>query len=380
MFFLHIYGVILFVYVTVRLIIPSPAPLWAKCALALVALVASQYHFFIRYFFGSLSSPEMPYPLLVLLSYSFIVMALLFVILVVRDLALFILFLARLAGAPMQIPFSPGRRAVAVAGLGLAAGAYGFRQAVNVPDVRTVEVALPRLPKELDGVSIVQLTDLHATALLNAPRVAAIVERVNAENPDIIVCTGDMVDGTPARRAVDVAPLKDLRARYGVYGCEGNHEYYSGHAVWMRAFTELGLPLMHNSHAVLSINGTELVLAGLNDPVASRFGMEGPDIAKALVGAPHNAPVIVLSHQPRDARLNAEHGIDLQLSGHTHGGQMIGFERIVASRNEGFVRGLYTVGAMQLYVCSGAGLWTGFPVRVGVPAEITRIVLRADET
>ena len=377
MILLHVYGFILFCYVTVRLIVPSPVPLWAKVILTVLALGASQYHLLIRYFFGSLSSPEMPYPMLVLASYSFIVMMLLFVFLVVRDLGLLVLWLVRHAGLHAHIPFSPGRRAVAVAGLGLAVGAYGYRSAVRVPDVRTTQIALDRLPPELDGLTVVQMTDLHATALLNGPRVAAVVDRINALKPDIIVCTGDMVDGSTSDRKTDVAPLRNLSARYGVYACEGNHEYYSGHAAWMRAFMDLGLNVLHNAHEVLSIKGHKLVLAGVNDPVAARFGTDGPDVVKALRGAPDDAPVIMLSHQPRGARENAKHGIDLQLSGHTHGGQMVGFERIVAAKNEGFVRGLYQVDGMGLYVSSGAGLWTGFPVRIGVPAEITRIVLRS---
>jgi predicted MPP superfamily phosphohydrolase len=248
---------------------------------------------------------------------------------------------------------------------------------VRVPGVRTTEVTLDRLPPELDGLTVVQITDLHATALLNAPRVAEIVAEANAHHPDIIVCTGDLVDGATDNRAADVAPLGNLRAACGVYACEGNHEYYSGHEAWMNAFERLGLPLLRNAHAVLTIRGKKLVLAGLNDFAASRFGLEGPDLDKALAGAPQDAPVILLAHQPRCARFNAERGVDLQLSGHTHGGQVIGFDRIVASRNEGFLRGLYGVGGMKLYVSSGAGLWTGFPVRIGVPSEITRLVLRS---
>ncbi|SBV90534.1 Metallophosphoesterase [uncultured delta proteobacterium] len=377
MFVIHIYGLVIFLYVTFRLILPSPLPFWGKFAVVLLALAASQYHLFIRYVFGSLSSPEMPYPMLVLASYSFIVMTLLFAILVGRDLVILVLFFVRQLGLVTAIPFSPGRRAVGLAGLGIVAGAYGFREAVRVPDVRTTDVVLDRLPPELDGLTVVQITDLHATALLNAPRVADVVAKTNALQPDIIVCTGDLVDGTTGNRAADVAPLADLRAAYGVYGCEGNHEYYSGHAAWMRAFEGLGLPLLRNSHAVLTIKGKQLVLAGLNDPAASRFGLEGPDLDKALAGAPEGAPVLLLAHQPRYARFNARRGVDLQLSGHTHGGQMIGFDRIVESNNEGFLRGLYSVGAMKLYVSSGAGLWTGFPVRIGVPAEITRLVLRS---
>ncbi len=376
MHLLHVYGFIIFLYVTVRLIVPSPLPFRGKLVCTILALGASQYHYLIRNYFGSLSSPEMPYPLLVLASFSFILITLLFAVLVVRDVALLLLFFIR-RGHPVFVPFSPGRRALFIAGLGLALGARGYCQAVRPPEVRTTEITLDRLPPELDGLVIAQITDLHAAALLNAPRVAEVVARTNAMRPDIIVLTGDLVDGSTARRAADVAPLRDLKARYGIFACEGNHEYYSGHASWMRAFAAMGLPHMHNSHTVVTIRGRRLVLAGVNDPVGGSRGNGGPDVETALAGAPRDAPVILLAHRPEFARHNAERGVDLQLSGHTHGGQMLGFDRIVASRNGGFLRGLYSVGAMRLYVCSGSGLWSGFPVRLGVPSEIARIVLRS---
>ncbi len=372
MHMLHIYGTVIFLYVTLRLIVPAPVPVFVKLLFTVLALVASQYHSLIRNYFGSLSSPEMPYPLLVLASFSFILMAVLFIVLLVRDLALLVLFLVKFMGGPALLPFSPGRRAALTAGLGLAFGIYGYRAAIRAPRVRTTEILLNRLPPELDGLVIAQITDLHATALLNAPRVEQVVATVNAMNPDIIVTTGDMVDGSTERRAADVASLRDLKARYAICGCEGNHEYYSGYSAWMRAFEEMGLPLLHNSHTLLSVRGKQLVLAGVNDPAGN-----GPDLERALAGAPSGVPVILLAHRPGFARRNAEHGVDLQLSGHTHGGQVLGFDRIVASMNGGFVRRLYRVGNMKLYVCPGAGLWTGFPVRLGVPSEIARIVLRS---
>ena len=187
---------------------------------------------------------------------------------------------------------------------------------------------------------------------------------------DLIVCTGDLVDGTTTNRDADVAPLGLLRARYGVYACEGNHEYYADYAGWMRHFAALGLPLLHNAHTVVDIGGTPLVIAGLNDPMAPLFGRPGPDLEKALAGAPAGAATLLLAHQPVGARENAAHGIDLQISGHTHGGQMLGFDQIVAARNDGFVRGLYDVDAMRLFVGPGVGLWAGFPVRLGVPAGL----------
>lgn len=379
MILLHIYGLVIFLYVTTRLITQLPFGPAVRFFFTTWALAGSQYHYFVRNFFGTLASPEMPYPVLVLWSFSFITLAVLFALLLIRDIFRVAVKLVRTVRGKGRIPFSPGRRAMVLGGAGLALGAYGFREAVRPPDVRTTEVVLDRLPRALDGLVVVQITDLHATALLREPRVEAVVEAVNALNPGLILCTGDMVDGATDRRADAVAPLAGLRAQYGVYGCEGNHEYYSGYESWMRAFARLGLNLLHNEHVVVPVNGKVLVLAGVNDPQGPRFGNAGPDVEKALNGAPEDAPVILLAHQPGFARSNAAgpRRVDMQLSGHTHGGQIWGFDRIVASRNDGFLRGLYAVGDMRLHVSPGAGLWTGFPVRLGVPAEISRIVLRS---
>ncbi|CAK7064524.1 MAG: hypothetical protein DELT_01585 [Desulfovibrio sp.] len=377
MILLHIYGLIVFLYVTFRLILPSPLGYEIKWLLIAVAFVGSQYYLVVRLFSGSLASPEMPYPLLVAFSLCFVTLAVLFALLVIRDLALLVFALVKLFGVKGTIPFSPSRRAFAVAALGGTLGVYGFQRAVAAPGVHTTEITLERLPKALDGLTIAHITDLHATALLHGPRVAEVVKRVNALNPDLILTTGDLIDGTPLKRKDDVAPLKDLRAKYGVYGCDGNHEYYSGYAEWMKTFGQLGISMLHNENRVLTIKGERLVIAGINDPAAARFGKPGPDMTAALTNIPEDVPVVLLAHQPGFARANAAYPVDLQLSGHTHGGQMWGFDQLVASRNDGFLRGLYRVGNMQLYVGTGAGLWTGFPIRLGVPSEIARIVLRS---
>lgn len=378
MIVVHLFSLVLFLYVLFRFVASVPARRKTRIGLALAALLFSQYHAFTRLSSGgSLASPEMPYPVIVVLGTGYVLIFVLAVLLALRDVFLFILFLFRKRGFFAPAPFSPERRAFALAGVGTAIAAHSFYQSVRVPDVVTVDVPLRRLPKELDGFTLAQISDLHATALLHGPRVAAIVDAVNAFAPDAIVCTGDMVDGTPFKRMADVAPLRNLRARFGVFACEGNHEYYSGYEDWLRVFTDLGLGMLHNAHAVLDVNGKQLAIAGVNDPVAARFGKQGPDTAKALEGVPPDCPVVLLAHQPVFARSNARHAVDVQLSGHTHGGHAWGVDHVVASRNDGFVRGLYTVDAMKLYVSSGTGLWPGFPVRIGVPAEITRIVLRS---
>ena len=380
----HSISGIIFLYLYFRLVAPLPLGRKTKLAAFLALLLISQKHIFMRYFFGGMASPELPYAVLLFLGWLFTAFILLAVFVLISDLAALLMLLARQFGLRLSLPFSRTKRAAILLLMAMALAAYGEWEAVRVPEVRTVEVTLDRLPPALDGLSLVQITDPHASALLRGPRMRAIVDKTLALNPDLILITGDLVDGTPANRAADVAPLKDLRARFGVFACAGNHEYYSDYLEWMKAFNELGLIFLTNSHAVVSVRGLPVVIAGVTDPVSDRFSLPGPDIEAALAGAPKDALTILLAHQPRNARENALAGVDLQLSGHTHGGQILGLHLITKQFNNGFVSGWYTVdkdgqtpGRMQMYVSNGAGLWNGFPVRLGVPAEITRIVLRA---
>ena len=227
-----------------------------------------------------------------------------------------------------------------------------------------------------DGLTVAALADLHADGITREDRIRKIVERTNALNPDIVVIAGDFVDGTVSEHGGDLRPLADLKARYGVFGVPGNHEYYSGYEEWMEFLSALGIRMLLNEHALAG--GEAVVLAGVTDPVAGLMGKEEPDISKALQGAPEKGVRILVSHQPRLAREAAEHGVDLQVSGHTHGGMITGMDRLVARFNEGFVSGLYTVGHMKLYVSNGSGIWNGFPIRIGVPSEIVLIRLRKE--
>ena len=246
-----------------------------------------------------------------------------------------------------------------------------------VPRVREEAIAVNHLPEGADGLTVAVLADLHVDGITRADRIRKIVERTNALNPDIVIIAGDFVDGTVPVHGDDLRPLADLKARYGVFGVPGNHEYYSGYEEWMEFLPTLGIRMLHNEH-VLTGEGGAVVLAGVTDPVAGIMGREEPDIRKALAGAPEKGVRILASHQPRLAPEAAEHGVDLQVSGHTHGGMIAGIDRLVARFNEGFVSGLYTVGDMKLYVSNGAGIWNGFPIRIGVPSEIVLIRLRRE--
>lgn len=253
----------------------------------------------------------------------------------------------------------------------------GVQQAIRVPEVRRVALSVPALPSALEGLRIVQLSDLHVSVLYRRAWVSEIVARANVLRPDLLVLTGDMVDGSPAHLAADIAPLADLRARYGVFACMGNHEYYWGAKPWRRALEGLGVRVLCNSGATLSVGDVALALGGVADPAGEgRPNAEGPDIVKTFADAPVDGWRLLLAHRPILAARAAAEGVKAQLSGHTHGGQIFPFHLPTAWYNGGWLHGAYTVGEMVLYVSRGAGLWPGLPIRLGAPAEITELVLR----
>lgn len=267
--------------------------------------------------------------------------------------------------------------------------AGGVWTALQPPTVHEQHVALPHLPASLDGLHVAVIADLHASPINDAHYVETVVERTLAARPDLVVLPGDLVDGDVHSTAAHVAPLARLRAPLGVWAAPGNHEYYSGYDTWRAEFRRLGLGLLANRTQLLDVHGTRLALSGVGDPVYGRTSPnnadprvpEGvpPDVA-AVARAARKAGAdfhLLLAHQPRLAHDSAAQGIGLQLSGHTHGGHIRGLDRwVVARANNGFVRGIYTVGDMRLFVSNGAGLWAGFAVRLGVPPRIDLLVLR----
>ena len=243
------------------------------------------------------------------------------------------------------------------------------RAGIRLPDVRRVELYFPDLPPAFDGYRIVQLSDLHISAAARAERTKGVVRLANACDPDLVVVTGDIVDGTVRAHLEDVEPLGGLVAKDGVLGCNGNHEYYSDPARWAVEFDRLGLRVLRNAAATIRRGGDAVTVIGQDDPVGG-----DTDISAAAASA---APFrILLAHRPTRIAEHAAMGVRLQLSGHTHGGAVLGLDRLVARSNEGHVRGLYREHGLTLYVNAGTGQWAGFPERAGVPTEITEIVLR----
>lgn len=357
--------------VLVRWLWPLPISRRAKLASAVVLVLASQYHLWSRLSSGSVFSPEFPKPLIVLFNWAFGAILLLAVFQLLLDLGTAVVALAR----RRRVPIAPRLRvAIAIAAMLLAA--LGVMQAIKSPPLKDVQIEVHNLPHEFDGYRVVHLTDLHVSRLFDAPWTRKVVDDANALGADLIVITGDLIDGAVAQREADVAALRDLRAADGVWVIPGNHEYFFGHGEWMAYFAGLNMKPLDNRHAIIEHGAGQLVLAGVNDVTAPQTGAAAPDLDAALRGAPAGVPVILLDHQPRNARFSASRGVALQLSGHTHGGMIVGLDRVVARANNGFVLGRYDVDGMTLYLNNGTALWPGFALRLGVPAELTRITLR----
>lgn len=371
----HLYLLLFWAYLAWRFVLPLPWSRTARVTLAAFLLLVSKYHLIQLWLFGTMFSPEIPRPLVILSGGLFCAFILLLLLVAMLDVLLLAAWALRRGRAPGQSIRTRARYAVACTALVLAA--VGVNQAIQVPEVRRVELPLRGLPTALDGYRLVQLTDLHISRLFQAPWVGEVVARTNALRPDLIVITGDLIDGTPQARRDDIRPLAGLRARQGVIASLGNHEYYFGPAEWTAEFERLGMRVLVNSHLSIDEGDSGLVIAGTADLAAASRELPGPDLGRALDGAPVDRPVILLSHRPIDSARHAAAGVALQLSGHTHGGMVRGLDvTVVRQANGGFVSGLYAVGGMQLYVSNGTGLWNGFPIRLGVPAEITEFVLR----
>jgi predicted MPP superfamily phosphohydrolase len=267
--------------------------------------------------------------------------------------------------------------AVAVPVLAALSTAIGFINARRRAKVVNVQVPVADLPAALDGLTIVQISDIHVGPTIKQPYVDAIVDAVNRLEPDLIAITGDVVDGSVAQLAEHTRPLSRLHARHGVYLVTGNHEYYSGADEWVAEFQRLGLKVLLNEHVVIKHNGTPFIVAGVTDYSTGHLnGIHRSDPAAALERAPEEARVrVLLAHQPRTALAAADIGYTLQLSGHTHGGQFFPWNLFVRLQQP-FTAGLARIDDLWIYTSRGTGYW-GPPKRLGAPSEITRIRLTA---
>ena len=293
------------------------------------------------------------------------------VYLAVADLLQFIL--RRLFALPQIVGLWAFQVAVGAAVLSIL---LGLVVALRQPGLKQVDVPIADLPQGLDGFRIVQISDLHLGPLVGAPKVARLVVRVNALEPDLIAITGDLVDGEADGVKGKAALMAALKATHGVCFVTGNHEYYSGVAKWIPVIRSLGWNVLDNEHTVIIQNGARLVVAGMPDPAAGgRRGVgKGPDLAKALAGAPEDATRILLFHPPTGYEAAEKAGVALQLSGHTHSGQYFPWSLVVQPLFH-FPKGLSRWGNLWIYTSVGTGFW-GPPNRFLVPSELTLITLR----
>jgi len=249
----------------------------------------------------------------------------------------------------------------------------GFFNARRVAPVRTVDVPIDSLHPALHGFTIAQITDMHIGPTIGRDDVEAVVDVVNGLDADMVAITGDLVDGSVGQLTRHTAPLSRLSTRHGTYFVTGNHEYYSGAPAWVAELRRIGLRVLQNEHVVLDHDGAQIVIAGVTDHSAHHFDpSQRSDPARAVAGAPHAAKVL-LAHQPRSAFAAAPAGYDLQLSGHTHGGQFLPWNFFVRFQQP-FTAGLDRLGRLWVYTSRGTGYW-GPPKRLGAPSEITRLRL-----
>ncbi|GLY07942.1 metallophosphoesterase [Actinoplanes sp. NBRC 101535] len=258
-----------------------------------------------------------------------------------------------------------GGAAAAVAVGTVGAGAYGV---LNGPSVKRLTVPLARLPRAAHGLRIAVVSDVHLGPVLGAGFCRRVVDTINGTQPDLIAVVGDLIDGDVETLAGSVEPLRGLQSRLGTFFVTGNHEYHSGVEPWVAKVRELGMQPLRNTRAELPY----LDLAGVDD-VAGESDGGGPDFAAALDDRDPSRALVLLAHQPVVIHDAVTHGVDLQLSGHTHGGQLWPGNYIAAAANPTNA-GLEAYGDTQLYVSRGAGAW-GPPVRVGAPSDITVVEL-----
>jgi predicted MPP superfamily phosphohydrolase len=281
-----------------------------------------------------------------------------------------------------RLPHEPERRqllarvmATGIASLAGLLGIFGIIKVARGFNVRRVRIPLAKLSPSASGYVIVQMTDVHIGPTIGREFLEHAVRETNALAPDLVVITGDLVDGSVEQLASLVEPLRDLRAKDGVFFVTGNHEYYSGADAWIAHLSTLGVRVLRNER--VDVRGL-FDLAGVDDASAARMlPTHGQDVAKAATGRDPKRPLVLLAHQPKALKDALAAGVDLQLSGHVHGGQMVPFNWL-ARLDQPLVAGLHLVEKTWVYVSTGTGYW-GPPMRVGTTAELTRIELVSED-
>jgi uncharacterized protein len=377
-------------YLWIRLVrdpaLPEPWRRIATVALVLLAFAVPLGMVALRYAPRPLAQ-VIPVVAFTWLGLAFLLFSAVLVLDAVRLAAQAASWIAEWLRAQPETPADPDRRvfvARVVAGTATlataGASAYAFRSARGPAEITEVPVRLERLPRALSGLTIAQITDLHVGPTIGERHVRRVVEQVNALRPDVVAITGDLVDGSVARLGRAISHVGELRARRGVYFVTGNHEYYSGVVEWLAELRRLGVRVLRNERVSIGDAGASIDLAGVNDYGARGLGNGyGPDLEHALAGRDPERGLVLLAHQPRGVGEAVRSGVELQISGHTHGGQIAPFNLVVGAVYP-YLKGLYPHAERdhhgQIFVSRGTGYW-GPPLRLGSPPEIAKIVLTA---
>ncbi|MDP8257697.1 MAG: metallophosphoesterase [Candidatus Alcyoniella australis] len=353
----------------------------AATALLIVMALSVPLSFLVVRFLSGVGARFLLYPIYIWLGVLFLT----FTMLLGLDLLkVLIWFGSRLTGYGAML-YDPAYRvliarllAAAVAGIVLVTAIVAVHNGLRSPQVKRLELRLDNLPPEFDGFTIAQLSDLHLSPLLGRRWLEEVVAATNALEPDLVAITGDLADGTVAQLGSDAEPIAGLEAPHGVFFVTGNHEYFFDLEGWLSFLTQRGVRVLRNERIELLRGDAAIDLAGVDDHDGRHLASgHGTDLEQALEGRDPQRAVVLLAHQPRAIKQASQLGVDLVLSGHTHGGQVWPFYYAVYLQQP-YISGLHERNGTQLYVSHGTGFW-GPPMRLGTTAEITLITLRQPE-
>ena len=358
---LQIPALIMAVYAVISLMLPWPVK-WPYKILGsgVIFLCALKYHFYSR--LGGIMSPDLPVWMIIAMEAAFGTLLIGVFCCLIKDLVFFALFILRKAGV-CSIVLNRLYVHLAIIIFAVLSGTYGTLLQLMTPKITYETVKIENLDSDFDGFKIVQLSDLHIGPILKGNFLSKVTAAVNQENPDLVVITGDFVDGRVDALKQEFPPLKDIKAPFGILAVTGNHEYYSGSGAWIRALSEYNVRFLQNEHVNLHKGKGTLTVGGIND--GRSYSSE---LSKVFADSGDHAKIF-LAHKPRDGVKAKE--ADLILTGHTHGGTMAFLKPLIARYNDGYVAGRYDLPGQVLYVNNGTGIWSGFSCRFFVPPEIT---------
>ncbi|MBR2508270.1 MAG: metallophosphoesterase [Lentisphaeria bacterium] len=370
-------AMVLFAYISASMILPLKVSWKYKIPMLLAIFCIAQKNGILRRLGGGMFfAPELPRCMLIAVAFLYGILFFASAFLLFKDIIILPVWKILEYKKVLKRKLPHGIIVCVILGISVLFSGYSLYEGLLTPPVKYVDMKFSNLPTEFDGFKIAVLADLHASAVNQSPFIERIIDLTLAEKPDLIVLPGDIIDGRVDKRMEDIEPLKKLSAPYGVYAALGNHEYYSGYEEWLAKFAELKLPMLINANVEIKKDGKSIYVGGIADHAAYRHKKELPDLQKTWQNVPVDSFKILLSHQPKNLRKNARSGVALQISGHTHGGMIIGMNKLlIAPSNEGVVCGEYDIDGMKLYISAGASLWSGFPLRLGVPPEISIIRL-----